>query len=891
MRFMKLLTTVLAGASIAVAGEMPKGKEYTNCLGMKLVRIEAGTFEMGQLKHLVPEVLPLIEGGDRGGRFDLLADGDFDEKPVHKVTISKPFYMGIYEVTNKQYELFDASHKLLRGKHTLSKEDDEAVIYVSWYDAEAFCRWLSDKDGLPYRLPTEAEWEYACRAGTGTNYSMGDVLPREYENKQNRNCLVTTEITVGRTPANPWGLYDMHGNVEEWCHDWYGPYQEGPQSDPVGYADGDFRVTRGGSFGTFSYFLRSANRMATVPGERQWATGFRVVIGELPKTKALSLPSAPAYQQNVAARSADEVKKGPDKNRPYFKGPRKYVKIDRGAIGPLFAGHNHSPHIAACPNGDIIATWFTCVSENDREMGRGGSRLRWGNEEWDDASVFWDEPDRNDSICALWTDENGKIYNFLGIDVGSTYSYHSLSLRTSTDSGATWSKVRIFSPDHLSPPPHSHGHWLSGSVFRMNDGAIAIVTDGWPTLWTSKDEGLTWQGVEGTINGNHPGVVQLKDGRLLGFLRQHEVPAPVVETPYVDMGKTYIHKTRPSRMTQCHSSDGGKTWTREATNFTDIGGGQRLAVLRLKEGPIFFASFADRGIMITDAGGNKREVRGLYAAVSEDEGETWSNVRLVSDDGPGTPAMTTNGAYFCMSSRNAEYRGYLASCQAPNGLIHLISSYSHYAFNLAWLKTPAPALKYPRVRVKHEVETFDGPEKFDLANWEPYHGYGGGFNGKGQFTMISRSHFQGMNRLMGEGSFEINMSFKNIEFNPRGDTASPGITIWIKDAMVRRLHFYVRDDRISLGLADEEEPAPQPRGNFDVKYATPPTAAKLKLTYDENSRQIHIFYGLNGDEATTEFGQTKAGLYLGKPFSESTAVYIMMSNGQVDLDHFEVKPL
>ena len=98
-------------------------------------------------------------------------------------------------------------------------------------------------------------------------------------------------------------------------------------------------------------------------------------------------------------------------------------------------------------------------------------------------------------------------------------------------------------------------------------------------------------------------------------------------------------------------------------------------MMRLKEGPIFFASFADRGILITDKSGAKREVRGLFAAISEDEGETWL-VRLVTDDGPGRPGMTTNGGYFAFSQRNSEYRGYMSVCQAPNGLIHLITSFS-----------------------------------------------------------------------------------------------------------------------------------------------------------------------------------------------------------------------
>ncbi|MHC4499570.1 MAG: formylglycine-generating enzyme family protein, partial [Planctomycetota bacterium] len=172
------LAAMLTMAKSAPAAEMPAGMEYTNSFGMKFVRIEPGEFRMGQLKRLVPEVLPLIEGGDRGGRFDLLADGDYDEKPVHPVKITRPFYMGAYEVTNRQYELFRPEHRELRGKHDLSKGDDEAVLYVSWYDAQAFCQWLSDKEGLPYRLPTEAEWEYACRAGTTTNYYAGDILPK-----------------------------------------------------------------------------------------------------------------------------------------------------------------------------------------------------------------------------------------------------------------------------------------------------------------------------------------------------------------------------------------------------------------------------------------------------------------------------------------------------------------------------------------------------------------------------------------------------------------------------------------------------------------------------------------------------------------------------------------
>jgi formylglycine-generating enzyme required for sulfatase activity len=228
------VASLTAMACAAVSAEMPAAKEYTNSIGMKLMRIDGGTFEMGQLKTPLPsEILPMFRGR---GKVDCLTEGDYDEKPVHAVKITKPFYMGVFEVTNFQYELFDPEHKRLRGKDNgLSSEDDEAAINVNWYDAQAFCRWLSHKEGLPYRLPTEAEWEYACRAGTTSNYYAGDTLPEQFS-KQARASL-----QVGQTPPNGRGLYDMHGNVEEWCQDWYGPYPLKPQTDPVGYIQGPAR--------------------------------------------------------------------------------------------------------------------------------------------------------------------------------------------------------------------------------------------------------------------------------------------------------------------------------------------------------------------------------------------------------------------------------------------------------------------------------------------------------------------------------------------------------------------------------------------------------------------------------------------------------------------------
>ena len=146
---------------------------------------------------------------------------------------------------------------------------------MNWHDAKAFCQWVSKKEGLSYRLPTEAEWEYACRAGTTTVFTTGDSLPSEFHknvgtswslcSSNGRGRKEVVPLYVDRTQPNAWGLYDVHGNVEEWCEDWYGAYELQSLVYPVGRADGDFKVTRGGSHSTQLYYLRSANRLGVIP--------------------------------------------------------------------------------------------------------------------------------------------------------------------------------------------------------------------------------------------------------------------------------------------------------------------------------------------------------------------------------------------------------------------------------------------------------------------------------------------------------------------------------------------------------------------------------------------------------------------------------------------------
>ena len=850
-----LVFVVFSGLS--GAGEMPQDDEFVNSVGMKFVRIKPGTFQMGQPEVQLPvEVVP--EG------LDFMGSGDFDERPVHTVTISRPFYMGVYEVTNFQYELFDPQHKSLRGKEGLSNDDDEAVINVSWYDAQSFCRWLSHQEGLSYRLATEAEWEYCCRAGTTGNFYTGENLPEVFhKNARRTGGPVSVPLFVGKTTPNAWGLYDMHGNVEEWCYDWYGPYQAAARTDPVGYDKGNFRVTRGGAHSSKIYFLRSANRLGAVAGMRNWITGFRVALGALPKTKPLKALPEP-YQRDVARRGRGEIMKAPDATKPYFKGPRRYVNIPRDMYGPVFSSHNHGPGVAACPNGDLLAAWFSTVTEGNREMVQAGSRLRWDADEWEPASLFWDGPDRNDTGAGLWCDGKDTIYHFATMSFAAS-SRCILVMRSSTDSGATWSGPRIIIPEF------GRGRGPSGSIFRMRDGTIALTSDlNGSVLWLSSDAGLTWHRSEGNIGGIHAGVAQLDDGRLIAFGRSGAIDG---------------------MMPRSISTNLGGAWYYSATEFPPIGGQQRLVLLKLKEGPLFFASFADNGIMITDASGTQRKVRGLFAAVSEDGGRTWPYKRLVTDDGPGQPVETTAGALFVMSQRNAEWRGYMTCCQAPNGVIHLLTSREHYAFNLAWLKTTSPAVQYPPVKVEKVTETFDGPENFDLADWAAYHAYCGGFNRSGRYTVEALGPLGGINRIVGKGSFKAVMEIENIRFLPSLREDPAGFTLWLKDDRVRTLILDVKKHSISTRLRDEKADARSIKPEQQIQYSSPPKSLKLKLVYNEQTSQVRIFYGFGRAEATTEIPDSKAGIYFAEPLTESTTIFLLFSSGSMDLDHFQIKPI
>lgn len=632
----------------------------TNSLGMVLVTIEPGAFDMGV--DSVPLPAELTQGA-RGVTYDrLTGEGDYDEVPVHHVTITRPFLIGQTPVTIEQYRRF-------RPEYEGNAYWSPFASGISWHDAVAFCRWLSEVEGRPYRLPTEAEWEYACRAGTRTPFWSGMTPPPP-------------------GAANPWGLIHVHDGVAEWCHDWHGQYPDGPLVDPVGPASGIARVVRGAGLdfrrpspehdtgrmmpAELPYFRRSANRAAMTPafGSPEGHIGFRVVQAELPPTEPW--PVEPRFFATAIRQHRPDLSAGPDPSRPHYRTRPLFPDLDgrdmrsvgwKIGLPPGLGSAYHNSAVAVCDNGDLIAADYNTTRwEDDPEQTLLTMRLRYGSDEWDDPEPWPDFPDAADAAPVFWNDGRGTLWLFFGSPrlLGGPPFWFARS----TDNGATWSEIR---PPTLVGPVGPYTAQPINSVLRDRDDTIYLAIDGEGTttaLFATDDDGRTWRDTGGRTMGRHTSFVLGRDGKtLIGYGGKN----------------SHLDGMMPVSI----SRDGGRTFEHAPSPFMPLGSGQRPSVIRLASGRLFFV--ADT-LSSKVPGGRSAS----FVALSDDEGVTWTRRTL--------PIASTVG--------------YVTATQAPNGVIHIVTSKTrpaavHIELNEAWVlhggdETPRPTRVEQVVRSEHE---------------------------------------------------------------------------------------------------------------------------------------------------------------------------------------------
>lgn len=808
--------TALATVSVATAqaNEESASRITVGPLGMRMVAVPAGGFIMGSTA----------------------IDDYWDERPAHPVTITRPFLMSETEVTLEQYRQY-------RPDFTGTPGCGPYVAGVSWQDAVGFCDWLSQKEGKPYRLPTEAEWEYACRAGTSTPFSSGDRPP------------------LPETP-NAWGLKNMHTGVREWCLDRYGEYPLEPRVDPAGPGGGNSRVFRGGGMDEDKpEFARSTARgsmaeafcayppldlqtAAGTPGaleahsqgwvgrlfgdpdlerpqakvtihkldltdqERNfqsgsyWSARFvgslegpftgtvrleavaddgmelmvegrkilsgwnqknTPLVGAVEMVKGRKYPVEVSFTQRggdahlrlywswdgqekqivppsaISYTGEDDVKAlamgtgatsavpghhligfrvvqapkvtsfrptdapyarqgvrqqtgiaglGPDPGKPYFRkrsmlptppenSDRKV--IDAAGLHPSFRGHNHSPALEVLPNGDVLLVIYTSYIEYEPGVSLIASRLRFGAEEWDMPSPWMDFAMVNDHAPLLWQDNNVLRLFWGNPRLACAFPFQWVDSR---DQGATLRPVQF---PRFVTEIGAHSCQPINTAFRGMDGTMYVASDGegaTSVLWASDDDGKTWRDTGGTSAGRHTTYALLKDGAILGM-----------------GGK---NSDIDGFMPKAVSRDGGRIWEKSKTPFAAQSSNQRPSLLRLSSGRLFFAGdFQDR------EGRQPQGIseKGSYVALSEDEGETWIIKPLLGaqphEDG-ALPWATI---------------GYSAARQAPNGVIHLITTMNrpslHFEMNEAWILQPSataedptapePTCSLPSVRTYQEI--------------------------------------------------------------------------------------------------------------------------------------------------------------------------------------------
>ncbi len=397
-------------------------------------------------------------------------------------------------------------------------------------------------------------------------------------------------------------------------------------------------------------------------------------------TEPVKEETTPPWARSVSQELHSWVAIDPD--IAYFKLPIPFVVPPSEGSSEPFHSHNHQPDITWLPNGDLMAIWYSTMGEQGTELTVLASRLRAGSQAWEPASEFFKATNRNMHGNSLFYDKStGLLHHLNGMGRLGVPGWDNLALlhRFSTDNGVTWSVARPIS----SGANFQKRHQVIAGIVRTSDGALIQPCDATPrgegptAIHISRDGGRTWTDPGGDIRGIHAGIESLPDGRLLALGRSQAIDGHM-----------------PISLT----SNMGKTWNYSPSPFPPIGSGQRLVLLRLIEGPLLLVSFTnygardfDKGMSFIDADAKAFEGLGLYTALSRDDGVSWSNIKLLTP-GKGTYDGGAWTQQFTASPTRAEHAGYLAATQAPDGIVHLISSRLHYRFNLKWLETPAPSI-------------------------------------------------------------------------------------------------------------------------------------------------------------------------------------------------------
>jgi formylglycine-generating enzyme len=376
-----------------------------------------------------------------------------------------------------------------------------------------------------------------------------------------------------------------------------------------------------------------------------------------------------------------------DAGNPFFAGPIPFV-LRPSDPGEPFHSHNHQPSITWLANGDLLAIWYSTRDESGPELTVLASRLRSGGEAWDASSEFFKARNRNMHGSSIFHDGNGAVYHFngMGPDGGRGWANLALLMRVSRDNGVTWTTPRVIGPEIKGRHQVISGTIMTKAGVLIQNCDAVPGGNGGTALHISMDGGRTWtdpgngkpdprfvQGGtgEGTIAGIHAQAVELSDGRLMALGRGDTIEG---------------------QMPMSLSSDLGNTWTYHSSVFPPIGGGQRLVLKRLREGPLLFVSFTSgnrrqpesNGMTFVDQAGREFIGHGMHAALSFDDGASWP-VRKLLTPGAGEFDGGAHTGRFTATPTRAEHAGYLAATQSPDGIIHLISSRLHYRFNLAWL--------------------------------------------------------------------------------------------------------------------------------------------------------------------------------------------------------------